>query len=169
MHTPIAALLALAAFAALACAKAPREEAAPARTTQDSASAATTADPSAPPSSPVASLPADCGKVLEPPAGADLLCDEHVLGSGAEIHWRSYGVADDRASVNQRFREAVGALASRCSVGLVFKPPLFSIMGGDRRLETFEASDPSYPKCGKAPAPAHRTVIVVSDKMNRGP
>lgn len=104
-----------------------------------------------------------CAHLFDLPPGAELICDEHVMANVAEIHWRSYGVAEARASVNQRYH----GLASSCGVSFTFKPPLFSLSKGERRLETFEVSNRSYPTCANNPTAKHQTVVVVSEKYDR--
>jgi hypothetical protein len=106
-----------------------------------------------------------CDQLFEPPAGAELLCDEHVLARDVEIHWRSYGVAEARAAVTQRYRER----AASCNVGIVTKPPLFMLSQGDRRLETYEAGASGFPTCARPPGPGAKTVVIVSEKHDRKP
>jgi hypothetical protein len=106
-----------------------------------------------------------CDQLFEPPAGAELLCDEHVMARAMEIHWRSFAVAEERVAVNQRYRER----AASCAVAIVTKPPLFSISQGNRRLETYEAGAGGHPTCEKAPGPGARTVVVISEKHDRKP
>jgi len=141
------------AIAAVACAKTKVHDEAVAR-----------AEPSAIPILPAPSADAQhCARLFEPPAGADLLCDEHVLGGGAEIHWRSYGTTETRGQVDARYQRA----ADGCGASLVFKPPLFSIEKGALRFETFEVESTVYPRCTKAPDPAHRAVVILSEKHDR--
>jgi hypothetical protein len=106
-----------------------------------------------------------CEHLFEPPAGAELLCDEHVMARAMEIHWRSYAVAEERVAVNQRYR----ARAASCAVAIVTKPPLFSISQGNRRLETYEAGASGPPTCAKAPGPGARTLVIISEKLDRKP
>jgi hypothetical protein len=101
-----------------------------------------------------------CDALFEPPEGAELLCDEHVLARDVEIHWQSYGLREGRAAINQRYRER----AAKCDVGIVTKTPLFTLSQGDRRLETFDAGASGFPTCAHAPGPGARTVVIISEK-----
>ncbi|MDB4933252.1 MAG: hypothetical protein JWP87_224 [Labilithrix sp.] len=105
----------------------------------------------------------ECAGIFEAPAGAIPLCDEHVVANTGEIHWRSYATAEARSAVNARYRVA----SANCPYELTFKPPAFGIASGGRRLATYEASEPEYPKCAKTPGVSHKTVIVVSDLHER--
>jgi len=110
-----------------------------------------------------AAVDGTCQHLFEAPEGAELLCEEHVVANVAEIHWRSYGLTEARALVNQRYHAAAGG----CRASLVFKPPLFSVAVGDQRLETYESSDTSFPRCSRAPRDSHRTVVIISLKHDR--
>jgi hypothetical protein len=105
-----------------------------------------------------------CAGLFAPPPGAQPLCDEHVMGNGAEIHWRSFGVAEPRAAVAERLR---ALLVSCPAASLVQEAPRFAIALGNARLETFEASDPSYPTCAMSPRPSTPTVVLVSEMHAR--
>ncbi len=105
----------------------------------------------------------DCEQVFAAPAHAELLCDEHVMGSGMEIHWRSYGSNEERGAVDLPYWRA----ATTCHYSVESKPPIFSVTGGGRRLETFDAPTSGPPTCAKVPGPSHRTVIVLSEKHDR--
>lgn len=108
--------------------------------------------------------PEDCKRLFAAPAGAEPLCNEHVMGNGMEIHWRSYGSKEARGALEPPYQSGAG----QCKYGLVFKPPLFSVSdNADNRLEMFEASDKSYPTCSVSPKPEHKTVIVISEKHGR--
>jgi hypothetical protein len=114
----------------------------------------------------VASAPGaadECEHVFSPPAGAKLLCDERVYATGAEINWRSYATRESRVEVNRRYQ----TLAARCRVGVVSKPPVFSISQGLTHLSTHEPSGNDYPTCTTRAAPSHRTVIVISTMLKR--
>ena len=106
----------------------------------------------------------DCASLFEQPSGSDMLCNEHVMGSGMEIHWRSYATTATRSAVNQRYEAA----AARCGASVTNKPPAFSLVSGDKHLNTFDvAPGASHPTCDKNPQPAHRTVILISNKHDR--
>ena len=108
--------------------------------------------------------PEDCKRLFVPPAGAEPLCNEHVMGNGMEIHWRSYGSKEARGALEPPYHKGAG----QCAYGLVFEPPLFTISDhGAMRLEMFEATDKSYPTCSVSPKPEHKTVIVISEKHDR--
>ena len=104
----------------------------------------------------------DCATLFDAPPEAELLCDEHVMAQSMEIHWRSYATTRSLADENARYRAAT----SRCDVTLVGEAPGLSIASGGRRLETFEKSA-SYPRCGRGPTEAHRTVVLISEKHDR--
>lgn len=108
-------------------------------------------------------LVAGCDSLFVPPPSGDLLCNEHVLGNHMEIHWRSYGLAEDRHEVFRPYWEG----ASRYKCSLVTKPPLLAISSGDQRLEAFDAAPGGYPTCGQGPSQKHRTVVVISVKHDR--
>ena len=145
----------LLVIAACGCSRSgPREEAPPASAPAP-APVATRAD---------ASTAVDCKGLFSPPAGSELLCDEHVLGTGMEIHWRSYGSKEARALLESPYHSG----ATRCGHALVTKPPLFSVSDDAAlRLELFEPSDKGYPTCTTTPKAEHRTVIVISEKFDR--
>lgn len=104
----------------------------------------------------------DCAAIFAPPPGAEKLCDEHVRGAREEIHFTSWGTAEDIEAVNVRYR----APASKCGLGVVTKPPLFSLTKGDLHLSTHDAADSHYPKCSVAPKHEHKTVVVISSKTD---
>jgi hypothetical protein len=142
----LAAVLAVAGASSAGCSK-PRVDAHPSASTSASTSAGLD----------------DCEGIFAAPANTVALCDEHVLGNGAEIHWRSYASTESRAAVNARYRVA----SANCPYELTFKPPAFGIASGGRRLATYEAAEPEYPKCARTPGAAHKTVILVSEKFDR--
>jgi hypothetical protein len=121
-----------------------------------SGAGAASTSPSADPSSVSA-----CDAIFaEVPAGADRLCDEHVLAADMEIHWRSYGLAEPRGAVNLRYRDRIRG----CSLSVTTKPPLFDLSDArGRKLATYELAG-GFPTCGVAPSASHKTVIVVSEK-----
>jgi hypothetical protein len=108
-------------------------------------------------------VPDDCEHVFSPPAGAQLLCDERVYATGAEVHWQSYATSESRVVVNRRYQ----ALAARCHVGVAARPPVFSMAQGVMRLSTHEASAVDYPTCATSASPSHRTVILISTMLKR--
>jgi hypothetical protein len=104
----------------------------------------------------------DCEHAFSPPSGATQLCNENVMGNGAEIHWQSYATGEARAGVNDRYR----ALATHCKLTLA-APPDFGFSRGDTRLSTFEASQPGYPTCANKPSSSQNTVVVISTMTKR--
>lgn len=101
---------------------------------------ARTQDPPASQVAPASSSDGACAKDFAPPANAKLLCDEHVVGKGMEIHWRSWASTEARTTLDEP-----------CGM----------------KVETFDAKQGGYPTCATAPGPEHRTVIVVSEKHDR--
>jgi hypothetical protein len=99
--------------------------------------------------------------VFSPPAGAEKLCDQHDMGANAEVHWQSWATSEARVDVNRRYQE----IASRCQLGFVTKPPIFSVTKGPTRLSTHEASPVSYPTCSKSASASHKTVIMISTML----
>ena len=148
-----------------------KDDAVPATPTPTpTASPATSPPPSvAPSASPSASTPPagpagdECATLFSPPPGAHKLCDEHVMGKGAEIHWQSYAFTEPRFAVFKPYWDA----ASRCKVSLVTKPPLLSISRDGWRLEAFDVEGGGFPTCDKAPGPEHKSVIMISVKYDR--
>jgi hypothetical protein len=115
-----------------------------------------------PPAASASAAGNDCEHLPAPPASAEKLCDEHVMATGAEIHWQSYVSRDSRLDVNRPYQE----WASRCHAGLVTKPPIFSVTQGQTRLSTHEPATADFPTCNKSPSPEHKTVIVYSTKVD---
>ncbi|MBS2019260.1 MAG: hypothetical protein JST00_40730 [Deltaproteobacteria bacterium] len=141
----------LAAMALCACSRSTSEEKRPPEAPASARLAA---------SAPVAD---DCTQVFLPPSGAEPLCDEHVMGSGMEIHWRSYASKEPQAALEARYRASAG----RCGYALVTKPPQLSVSHGSMRLEVFDAGAKGYPSCSASPKSDHVTVIVISEKHDR--
>lgn len=106
---------------------------------------------------------AGCEGLFDPPEGAIKLCDEHVLGGGAEIHWTSWAVTSSRMDTFRPYQ----ARATGCGAGLTFKPPLLDVTKGNESLSIHEASEAGYPSCAAKPDAAHPTVIVISTKHDR--
>jgi hypothetical protein len=105
-----------------------------------------------------------CEALFAAPEGADPLCDEHVLGNGAEIHWRSFATREPRLELNRRYLER----SRGCGLGIVTTPPSFDLRDGDRRhFETYAAGERGYPQCASKPTVAHQTVIVISEITRR--
>jgi hypothetical protein len=108
-----------------------------------------------------------CGEIFAPPAGGELLCDEHVVPSTGvkdEIHWRSWGLPEPRTAYCDRYLDAARA----CNFGFTFKPPLCDVDDNKgRRAELFyndKDESGGWPTCAKKPDAKHKTVIVVSEK-----
>jgi hypothetical protein len=122
-------------------------------------------DASLPDTAPSATaMKASCETLFAPPPNADPLCDEHVIATVGEIHWRSYGVTDARANVNRQYQ----AMISSCTgASLTSKPPAFEIEQGEKRLETFESTNTTFPACSQHPRPAHQTVVIISEMIRR--
>lgn len=171
-------------FALFACAcSRPQSEPAPARepptpsaqvvpsstsTTSGSPGPAPPAAPNGGPPSAVAAKSAGppragCDGLFDPPAGAVKLCDEHVLGGGAEIHWTSWAVKTSRMDTFRRYQEH----ADGCSASATSKPPAPSVTKGDARLTIHDASESGYPSCATRPDADHPTVVVISTKHVR--
>jgi hypothetical protein len=99
---------------------------------------------------------------VAPPSGKEL-CNEHVMGNGAEIHWRSYAYSEDRYALWGPYHRR----ASKCGASFTFKPPLLEVSKQGMRLELFDANGGGYPTCSVKPSPEHKTVVVVSEKLDR--
>src|SRR5579871_1799666 len=98
------------------------------------ASLDSTANPASATSAAASSL--NCDAVFAPPPGGDLLCDEHVVpttGVKDEIHWRSYGLTEDRMHVCDRYLDAARA----CRFGFAFKPPACDVDDNARHAQVF--------------------------------
>jgi hypothetical protein len=168
--------VAFVVFGALACGKgtsvptppaasAPTEPVAP-----PAASAAAVSSAPAPAASSAAAATSaqkpECDAIFAAPPGGDLLCDEHIMptsGPKDEIHWRSYGLTDDRTTACDRYRTA----ANKCTFGVTFKPPLCNITdNATRRAELYPKDSTAYPHCSTAPAAKHKTVLIVSEKAS---
>lgn len=124
--------------------------------------------PGAPPNAPAAARKAGppragCEGLFDPPEGASKLCDEHVLGGGAEIHWTSWAVTSSRMDTFRPYQ----ARATGCGAGFTLKPPLLDVAKGDERLSIHDAGEAGYPSCAAKPDAAHPTVIVISTKHDR--
>jgi hypothetical protein len=127
------------------------------------APAATTALDAGADASPSANTDACEGVFLSPPKNAVLLCDEHVVANGTEVHWRSYATTEPRAAVNARYRVATAT----CPYSLTFRGPIFSIAHERRRLQTYDAASAEPPSCAKKPDRTDKTVILVSESFDR--
>lgn len=97
--------------------------------------------------------------------GAKLLCQEHVMAAGAEIHWRTFAVADEVAAVVAFYEKALGTKAERDDKGgfrLRATPAASSVLTvyAPARADT-------YPHCGEKPAAGDRAVILVSVRYQR--
>ena len=169
-------------LAAVACSR-PQSEPAPAREppapsaqTSPSATSTTSGSPGAPPPaapnlappSAVAAKSAGppregCDGLFDPPAGAVKLCDEHVLGDGAEIHWTSWAVKASRMDAFRRYEKHAG----ECNASSTSKPPLLTVSKSGARLSIHDANESGYPSCGMKPDADHPTVIVISEKHDR--
>ncbi len=110
-----------------------------------------------------ASPSAECEKLFEPPAGAELLCDQHDLATDAEVHWRSFALREGRAALEKRYRE----LAGRCGAEVTSRPGELGIGKGPFRLSIHDAEPKGYPGCEKAPSSEHRTVVLISSMFRR--
>jgi hypothetical protein len=106
---------------------------------------------------------ASCQTLFESPAGADHLCDEHVLANTGELHWSSYGAREPRGLVDARYRE----WATRCGAEIEVGAQTLLVSRGPWRVSTHDAAAHDYPTCGTAPSPRHTTVIVVSRMLPR--
>jgi hypothetical protein len=106
-----------------------------------------------------------CASLFAPPPSSKKLCDEHVMSTdGTEIHWQSYGHADDRYALWKPYHR----LATKCGAGMTFKPPLLDVSMKDKRLELFDTNGGGYPTCSVQPGSEHKSVIIVSQKHSRG-
>jgi hypothetical protein len=112
-----------------------------------------------------------CEELFAAPAGGELLCDEHVVptsGLKDEIHWRSYGLPEDRGLYCERYRDAAHA----CNFGFTFKPPACDVSDHKgRRAALFFKTPESvggadYPRCARAPDAKHKTVVVISERAS---
>ncbi len=162
MRNRVRLLLVLALASACGRTAEPVREAAP-PPTAPVAAVTSVSSPSV--SSPSASSPnakSECDAIFEAPPDAEELCNEHVRGQKAEIHFRSYGTSEARVDVNRRYQGPAG----RCHFGVVTKPPIFSVAKDNLRLSTHEASETGFPTCANAPKPTHKTVIVISSKTD---
>jgi len=101
-----------------------------------------------------------CDGLFDPPAGAVQLCDEHVLGDGAEIHWTSWAVNASRTETFHVYQQRAG----ECSGSSTSSPPLLSVSRGDARLSVHDANERGYPSCAARPGPDRPTVVVISTK-----
>jgi hypothetical protein len=104
-----------------------------------------------------------CSGLFDPPAGATKLCDEHVMGQGAEIHWSSWAVTTTRWDTFMAYQRP----ASGCGASTVSKPPLLAVSKDDIRLSIHDVSETSYPTCTTRPGPEANTVIVISAQQKR--
>ncbi len=109
-----------------------------------------------------AKAPDDCEHLFEPPAGAELLCDEHTMGTNAEIHWQSYATNESRTDLDTRYRQS----AQRCGVELETQPEL-TLTKGTTKLSTHDATPVDYPSCDKKPGVSQPTVILISTMLKR--
>ncbi|MFO0568094.1 MAG: hypothetical protein U0263_20710 [Polyangiaceae bacterium] len=113
---------------------------------------------------PVASAAPDCGTLFAPPAGAVPLCDEHNLGNGAEIHWRSFAIGEAFAAVSERYRK----LGAACGAEVKAEDHELSLGKGEERLSVHPSTPRTYPSCaGQAPLADQPTVVVVSVLFRR--
>ena len=143
----------------------PAPTASPAASPATSPAATTppSADPSASPTASSAPAGDECAKLFDPPPGGQKLCDEHVMGNSAEIHWQTYAFTEPRMAVFKPYWDA----ASRCKVSLTTKPPLLNISRDGWRLEAYDVPGGGFPTCAVAPGPEHKSVIMISVKYDR--
>lgn len=150
---------------------APSAQTAPSSTSTTSGSpgpAPLPAAPNATPPSAVAEKSAGppregCDGLFDPPAGAVKLCDEHTLGSGAEIHWTSWAVRTSRVETVRLYEQR----AAGCGATATSNPTSLSLGKGDARLSVHDASESGYPSCTTKPPADHPTVLVISTKHDR--
>ena len=116
--------------------------------------------------------PTTCDELVKPPPDATKLCDERVVATDSEIHWRSYASEKTRSVINDAYR----ARFKDCDgVSFTFKPPSFDVTWKGVELATYYAWKddghggllPDALKCSVSPNPAHNTVIVVSQRLRR--
>lgn len=122
--------------------------------------------PAPAPPAPVAAAepPADrCADFFDPPAGATKLCDEHVMGEGAEINWTSWAVATSRWDTFTVYQTR----ARECGASTVSKPPILSISKDETRLSVHDKDEPGYPSCASKPGAGDRSVVVISTRRIR--
>ena len=129
--------------------------------------AATPAPAPAPAATPAATPDRDkdpCSGLFDPPPGATRLCEENVLGQGAEIHWSSWAVTTSRWDTFTLYQER----AKGCpDVSSVSKPPLLAVSQNDTRVSIHDVTETGYPSCATKPGPDAKSVVVISAKLDR--
>lgn len=120
--------------------------------------------PAATPDAPSGRDKDPCSGLFDPPPGATRLCQQTVLGTGAEIHWSSWAVTTSRWDTFTLYQER----AKGCpDVSSVSKPPLLAVSQGDTRASIHDVTESGYPTCETRPGPDAKTVIVISGKLDR--
>jgi hypothetical protein len=96
-------------------------------------------------------------------AGTHLLCQEHVLAKGMEIHWRSFGAGDEVAKVVAFYEKATGKKAEGDANGG------FTVRASENAVLTVyaPAKVEAYPHCSERPGKNDRAVILVSTATRR--
>jgi hypothetical protein len=92
--------------------------------------------------------------------GAKPLCpSERVYGNSMEIHWQSHTSTDAVEKVLAYYEKERGKAALKQN-GKSYE--LRDKANNDLILSIHPATEPGYPSCGKKPAQADKTVILVS-------
>jgi hypothetical protein len=103
-----------------------------------------------------------CDGLFDPPEGAVKLCNEHMVGSGAEIHWTSWAVTSARADTFRPYERSAAACGASTT-----SAPLPSLSKADSRLTVHDAQETGYPSCATKPGSTHASVVVISVQQRR--
>ncbi|HJQ60443.1 MAG TPA: hypothetical protein VJ890_26295 [Vineibacter sp.] len=91
------------------------------------------------------------------PGGSEL-CHQRVYGNTAEIHWTAYIASDPPQAVTAYYEARLGK-PETVKDEARFRAKREGVV---ERVLSVHPVDGSYPRCGKAPDPSARTVLIVS-------